>query len=87
MPLFGGIELLYELDSATVSVSAREAAVHPRFRRTEEISDTLTSSFWRDLAKRRGWYFTSYGKNANGGYTLVLLDETERLLYVSYSPN
>lgn len=79
--------IVLTLDSAETAQAVAEAK-RQRFQQVEDLLKThapsgdLTGGAIRDMKVEHGWYWSSMGKNANGGYTLIVLDVAARKLTI-----
>ena len=75
------------LDSATTEQTVAEAK-SKGYLPIETLGDTVVPhSIYEPLVGRHGWFYSTYGKNGNGGFVLVFLDVPKRMLSVDSYAN
>ena len=86
-PIWGITWIRLQLSDSAFNGVAKIAANRKEYHRTEAVPDSLTGSWWKEMRQRHGWYSTDFGQNANGGFSVAILDESAKTIYVEYSPN
>lgn len=79
--------IVLALDSIGTAVAAKEAQAM-QYLPMESLGDTVVRrSVYEPLAGKHGWFYSTFGKNANGGYVLVYLDVVARRISVEAYSN
>ncbi len=77
--------IVLQMDSATTASVGREAQHDARYRRIEDLRDSLGTGV-NGLVEKHGWFASTFGQNSNNGFSTTVIDLTAGTVTVTSYP-